>query len=136
MYLAPPIVAVYFGGALWRRANNPGAVACFVVGYTLGVARLLGEIACKLSGATSAAAQLLFLSNYLYAGFVIFATCVVVLVLVSISTAPPTQVRPVALGSLLDLCIAPHSLLSGFEARPFHLFNCTQLWKDLVKLEI
>ena len=37
MYLSPPIVSVYTLGVLWPRANAPGAVAAFAVGYTLGM---------------------------------------------------------------------------------------------------
>ena len=47
MYLAPPIVCVYFLGVLWPRGNEHGATAAFVVGYTLGFGRMAGEILCR-----------------------------------------------------------------------------------------
>ena len=94
MYLAPPIVTVYFGGVLWRRATAEAATATFCLGYALGVGRLVGEILCKLSPPRPASLPaLLFLSNYLYAGFVIFLLCVATLVLASLASPcpPPSQ---------------------------------------------
>eukprot|EP00315_Gephyrocapsa_oceanica_P007475 CAMPEP_0185286224 /NCGR_PEP_ID=MMETSP1363-20130426/2142_1 /TAXON_ID=38817 /ORGANISM="Gephyrocapsa oceanica, Strain RCC1303" /LENGTH=641 /DNA_ID=CAMNT_0027882023 /DNA_START=25 /DNA_END=1947 /DNA_ORIENTATION=+ len=94
MYLAPPIVTVYFGGVLWRRATAEAATATFCLGYALGVGRLVGEIICKLSPPRPASLPaLLFLSNYLYAGFVIFLLCVATLVLASLASPcpPPSQ---------------------------------------------
>ena len=94
MYLAPPIVTVYFGGVLWRRATAEAATATFCLGYALGVGRLVGEIICKLSPPRPASLPaLLFLSNYLYAGFVIFLLCVTTLVLASLASPcpPPSQ---------------------------------------------
>ena len=73
MYLAPPIVCVYFLGVLWWRANAHGATAAFIVGYTLGVARLVGEIVAKVSPPPAGSvAAVLVETNYLYAGLVLF----------------------------------------------------------------
>lgn len=91
-YLAPPVVAVYFGGVLWRGATVEGATAAFVVGYALGVGRILGEIMIKTGGAgatRSVAVQILFETNYLYIGFFIFVASTSALVLVSLLTPPP-----------------------------------------------
>ena len=91
MYLSPPIVSVYFCGALWKRANAPGAVAAFTVGYTLGFGRMLGEIVCKLSPPpTGSVADLLFVRmNYLYVGTLLCAVSVATQLIVTLATPPP-----------------------------------------------
>ena len=50
MYLAPPIVCVYFLGVLWPRGNAHGATAAFAVGYAMGLSRMAGEIICRRRG--------------------------------------------------------------------------------------
>jgi Na+/proline symporter len=96
-YLAPPVVAVYFGGVLWKRATVQGATAAFVVGYLLGAGRMLGEILLKTGGATagppSVAVQICFQTNYLYIGFFIFVASTSALVLVSLLTPPPPAAK-------------------------------------------
>lgn len=91
LYLSPPIVSIYFLGVCWRRANVQGAVATFIVGYTLGLGRMLGEIACKAAPpAPGSFADLLFVQiNFLYVGAVICAVCFAVQTLVTLRTAPP-----------------------------------------------
>ena len=93
MYLSPPIVSVYFCGALWKRANAPGAVAAFVVGYSLGFGRMLGEIVCKLNPppAGSAADALFVRMNYLYVGTLLFLFSVTTQILVTLCTQPPSK---------------------------------------------
>ena len=93
MYLSPPIVSVYFCGALWKRANAPGAVAAFVVGYSLGFGRMLGEIVCKLNPppAGSAADALFVRMNYLYVGTLLFLFSVTTQIVVTLCTQPPSK---------------------------------------------
>ena len=97
MYLSPPIVSVYFVGALWRRANAHGAVAAFGVGYALGFGRMLGEILCKISPPPlgSLADTLFVRLNYLYVGTGLCVVSVLTQVLVTLATPPPhpDQVR-------------------------------------------
>ena len=94
MYLAPPIVCVYFLGVLWWRANAHGATAAFIVGYTLGVARLVGEIVAKVSPPPAGSvAAVLVETNYLYAGLVLFGCSVAAHVVVSLLTPRPAQAQ-------------------------------------------
>lgn len=76
-YLTPPIVACFLGGALWRRANAPGALAALLGGEVVGVAVGL----------------LLFTGviemHFLYVAALLFVWSTGLLVGVSLATAPP-----------------------------------------------
>ena len=94
MYLAPPIVCVYFLGVLWPRSNAHGATAAFAVGYALGLGRMVGEIVAKVAPPPPGSLlRALLLSNYLYAGTCLFLVCVLTHVLVSLATPPPAQMQ-------------------------------------------
>jgi SSS family solute:Na+ symporter len=85
-YIAPPIAAVFLFGVLWARANAAGASAALAVGAVLGVARLTAEA--LWSGATGAVGAFVGV-NFLHFAFLLFVLCAVVLVTVSLMTAPP-----------------------------------------------
>ena len=93
MYLAPPIVSVFLLGVCWRRANAPGAIAAFGVGYLLGFGRMLGEITCKLfpPDPGSVAEALFVRLNYLYVGTLLCAVCIVTQAVVTCLTKPPSS---------------------------------------------
>ncbi|KAL3924848.1 MAG: hypothetical protein SGPRY_003798 [Prymnesium sp.] len=92
MYLAPPIVTVYFLGVLWWRANAHGATAAFVVGYLLGFGRMAAEIASKIVKPAENSAFEAFVSvNYLYVGVALCGVCLVVHVVVSLLSPRPRQ---------------------------------------------
>ena len=40
-YLAPPIFVVFFFGVFWKRLNAAGALAAMLVGFLLGIFRML-----------------------------------------------------------------------------------------------
>jgi Na+/proline symporter len=42
-YTAPPIAVVFLMGILWRRANAPGALAVMLLGFVVGMTRLILE---------------------------------------------------------------------------------------------
>jgi len=77
-YLTPPVVAVFVCGLFWRRANGPGALAGLAVGVPLGVV-----------GWAAVERMELFELQYLYAAVVMFALGLLLVVGVSLATAPP-----------------------------------------------
>jgi len=88
-YIAPPIFAVFFLGVSVKRINGPGCMAGLVGGFVLGMARLAAEI-CKDS------LQGTFLHgfadiNFLYFCIILFVVSVVMIVLVSLLTARPSD---------------------------------------------
>lgn len=128
-YFAPPAVAVYYAGVLWRRANSQGAAAAFIVGYVLCLGRLVGEVVYKsLGGSTNPAAspgaiaaRLLFGSQFLNACFAIFCCSMLALVVGSLRSPPPTQEQ---LRGLTIYRSQEHSDTS-------HTCECCKCWRSL-----
>ena len=78
-YVTPPIAACFLFGALWRRANAPGAVAALGTGLVLALGLLVGPLHL----------------HFLYAAAWLFAMSAAALVAVSLLTpAPPDAVAP------------------------------------------
>jgi solute:Na+ symporter, SSS family len=86
-YISPPIAAVFLLGVFWRRVNAQGAMAALVLGFVLGMGRLVAELnKGALSGALLAYADI----NFLHFAVLLFAVCTAVLIAVSLATpAPP-----------------------------------------------
>jgi SSS family solute:Na+ symporter len=85
-YISPPIAAVFLLGVLWRRVNAQGAMASLIIGFLLGVARLVAELnRDALSGWIHTYATI----NFLHFAVLLFVICTAVLLGVSLVTAPP-----------------------------------------------
>ncbi len=107
-YLAPPITAVFLLGLFWKRMNSAGATAALVVGFGLGMVKLTlqsfyGAAEGKISDPAFLAAIGDF--NFLYATGVLMIISVIVMVVVSLMTPPPTeaQTRGLTYGSIHHL---------------------------------
>jgi solute:Na+ symporter, SSS family len=89
-YISPPIAAVFLVGLLWRRVNARGAMASLVTGFVLGMGRLVAELnKARLDGWLFAYADI----NFLHFAVLLFAICTAVLVVVSLTSAPPPRVN-------------------------------------------
>lgn len=89
-YIAPPIAAVFLIGIASRRVNATGALAALITGAVLGLARLVAELnKSSLEGWLYAYADI----NFLHFAAILFVVCAVVLVVVSLLTAPPPRER-------------------------------------------
>jgi len=91
-YLAPPIFVVFFLGVFMKRMNAKGCLAALVVGFLLGVFRLLVDTPVALWGTEYAEGSFLWVVNnifFQYYSLVIFLVCIVVMVGVSYLTTPP-----------------------------------------------
>lgn len=87
-YIAPPVAAVFLLGVFWKRANGRGAIAAMVVGFVLGIGRLLTEInRDALSGPLRHYADI----NFLHFAALLFVVCSVVLVVVSFGGRPASE---------------------------------------------
>jgi SSS family solute:Na+ symporter len=87
-YIAPPIAAVFLIGIASRRVNSAGAMAALLTGAVLGIVRLVAELnKPALEGWLYAYADI----NFLHFAAMLFALCAVVLVIVSLLTAPPRR---------------------------------------------
>ena len=89
-YISPPIAAVFLIGIIWPRANAKGAMSALLVGFVLGVGRLLLEMnAARLSGVWLTLAK----ENFLHVAVALFLVCSLVLVIVSLTSAAPSRVQ-------------------------------------------
>ena len=99
-YLAPPIAAVFFLGVFNQRLNAAGCLAALVVGFALGMFRLLVDtpVTLGLPGFEQGypAGSLLWIVNntyFQYYSLAIFVVSCAVLIGVSYLTPPPDTAR-------------------------------------------
>jgi SSS family solute:Na+ symporter len=96
-YLAPPIFVVFFFGVFSKRLNAAGCLAALGVGFAMGVLRLAVDTPISL-GMTEGYAEGSFfwiLNNiyFQYYSLLIFVVSAVVMVGVSLMTAPPDEAK-------------------------------------------
>jgi SSS family solute:Na+ symporter len=93
-YISPPIAAVFLVGVFWPRANRYGAFSSLIVGAVLGAARFLFELN-RTSALVSNSPFLtgLVSINFLHFAVILFAVSLVVLVGVSLATAPESMAK-------------------------------------------
>jgi len=99
-YLAPPIFAVFFLGVFIKRLNGKGCLAALIVGFLMGLFRLLVDTPVKLKSVEAfrdfhyTEGSFLWIVNntyFQYYSVLIFLTCAVVMIAVSYATAPPSE---------------------------------------------
>ena len=96
-YLAPPIFVVFFFGVFWKRLNAKGCLWAMIVGFTLGVSRMIVDTpvalgwfgyadAAKTVGNGYAPGSILWIINNIYFQyFSVFITIVSILVMIGVS---------------------------------------------------
>lgn len=97
-YLAPPIFVVFFFGVFMKRLNAKGCLAALIVGFLMGVFRLLVDtpISLKLAGYENGYTEgsLLWIVNNIYFQYyslLIFLVSVAVMIVVSYMTEAPSE---------------------------------------------
>lgn len=86
-YLAPPIAAVFLLGVFSRRINGKGAFTAMVVGFIIGILRIVLELVKNhLSGILYTFATI----NFLYFCILLFLFSIAVMVIVSLLTEKPS----------------------------------------------
>ena len=107
-YLAPPIFVVFFFGVFFKRLNAPGCLWAMVVGFAMGVFRMLVDtpVTMKLKGFENGYNEGSFLwiinnINFQYFSILITIVSAIVMVAVSYATAAPseTQIRSLTFGT-------------------------------------
>ena len=108
-YLAPPIFVVFFFGVFFKRLNSHGALWAMLVGFALGLFRMLVDtpVTLGLEGFENGYAPGSFfwiVNNIYFQYFSVLITIVsaVVMVVVSYLTAPqgPTTIRSLTFGTV------------------------------------
>ncbi|MCC6397417.1 MAG: sodium:solute symporter [Bacteroidetes bacterium] len=90
-YIAPPIAACFLFGILWKRANAYGAMATLLTGLVLGAFRFVLEIQHKSEPFADGLLKFVATVNFLHYAAFLFAVSSVVIVGVSLFTAPPSR---------------------------------------------
>jgi SSS family solute:Na+ symporter len=89
-YLAPPIAAVFILGVFSKRINAKGAYSAMVVGFIIGMLRIILELNREhLSGFLYTFATI----NFLYFCILLFIFSVVWMVVVSLATEKPSEAQ-------------------------------------------
>ena len=91
-YIAPPIAAVFLLGVLTPRLNGKGALAALWTGFVLGFARLVLELDKSRLGQGSALYWYADI-NFLHFAAMLFVLCSLILIVVSLMSAPPPPER-------------------------------------------
>ena len=87
-YISPPIAAVFLLGVFSKRVTATAAITGMVGGFLVGMLRLVAEInKDSLDGALLAFASI----NFLHFAALLFVFCVVLMVVVSRFTEPPSE---------------------------------------------
>jgi solute:Na+ symporter, SSS family len=92
-YLAPPIFVVFFLGVFFKRLNAKGCLSALIVGFILGLIRLGIDTPVKLMGKSYDPGSFLWIMNnvfFQYYSIFILLVCIIVMVVVSYMTAPPS----------------------------------------------
>ncbi|XP_077970695.1 sodium/mannose cotransporter SLC5A10-like [Styela clava] len=91
--LGSPIVSLFIYGILWPRANEKGAFWGLVVGFTVGLTRLILELfyVAPSCGEPETRPPIIYKINYMYVSPIIFVISSVVIICVSFLTKPPHE---------------------------------------------
>lgn len=90
-YIAPPIAVVFLLGITFKRLNGKGALATLLGGFVIGALRFVAETGVK-SGRITWQPLVQFVNiNFLHFAILLAAICSVIMVAVSLVTAPPTE---------------------------------------------
>ena len=96
-YLAPPIFVVFFFGVFWKRLNAQGCLWAMIVGFVVGVFRMLVDTPCTLNPDFHYREGSLFWIvnniNFQYFSILITIISAVVMVGVSYLTSPPNEAQ-------------------------------------------
>ncbi|MGB6219831.1 sodium:solute symporter [Haloferula sp.] len=89
-YLAPPITAVFLLGLFWRRINATGAFYGLVIGFILGMAKLVIEAFVTGQGIQEGPLWAIAQFNFLYYSGVLLVISTAIIILLSLATPAPT----------------------------------------------
>jgi SSS family solute:Na+ symporter len=105
-YLAPPIFVVFFFGVFMKRLNSKGCLATLIVGFALGLIRLAIDTPVQLlSDFSYTEGSFFWIMNnifFQYYSLFIFIVCVIVMIVVSYMTEPPSyeKIRGLTYGTI------------------------------------
>ncbi|XP_008280080.1 sodium/glucose cotransporter 4 [Stegastes partitus] len=114
-FLAPPITAVFLMAILWPRANEQGAFWGLMTGLVVGLIRIVLEFSYSPPSCGQPDNQPAVLSDvhYLYFALILFALTCLIIVAVSLATAPIPKEHLYRLTWWSRYCLEPRIDLTG-----------------------
>jgi SSS family solute:Na+ symporter len=91
-YLAPPIAAVFLLGLFWRRINATGAFYDLVIGFAVGMAKLVIEAIAAQNDITTGPISVIAEFNFRYDSGVLLVISNAIIVTLSFMTEAPTEI--------------------------------------------
>jgi SSS family solute:Na+ symporter len=107
-YLAPPIFVVFFFGVFWKRLNAKGCLWAMVVGFLVGLFRMLVDTPCTLNPDFHYREGSFFWVinniNFQYFSILITLISAVVMIVVSLTTEQPDydKIKNLSFGTITD----------------------------------
>jgi SSS family solute:Na+ symporter len=95
-YLAPPIFIVFFLGVFIKRMNGAGALWAMIVGFALGIFRMIVDTPVTLGGSGYTEGSFLWIVNNIYFQYfsvLITIVSAIVMITVSYMTAAPDDLK-------------------------------------------
>ncbi len=95
-YLAPPIFVVFFFGVFWKRLNAKGCLWAMIIGFVVGVFRMLVDTPITLGMKSYPEGSFLWVINninFQYFSILITLISAVVMIVVSYMTEEPNQAQ-------------------------------------------
>ncbi|XP_032003446.1 sodium/glucose cotransporter 1-like, partial [Hylobates moloch] len=94
-YLGPPIAAVFLLAIFWKRVNEPGAFWGLILGFLIGISRMITEFAYGTGSCMepSNCPTIICGVHYLYFAIILFAISVITIVVISLLTKPIPDVH-------------------------------------------
>ncbi|XP_033618241.1 sodium/glucose cotransporter 1 isoform X2 [Fukomys damarensis] len=94
-YLGPPIAAVFLLGIFCKRVNEPGAFWGLILGFLIGIARMITEFAYGTGSCTepSNCPTIICGVHYLYFAIILFVISVITILAISFFTKPIPDVH-------------------------------------------
>jgi len=124
-YLAPPIAAVFLLGVFSKRINAKGAFTAMVVGFLIGMLRIILELnRDSLTGFAHSFATI----NFLYFCIILFLVSIAILIIVSLFTEKPSDEQ------LNGLTFA--TTVSADKAASRASWNATDVWLSTIAIVI
>ncbi|XP_069353352.1 sodium/glucose cotransporter 1 [Eulemur rufifrons] len=94
-YLGPPIAAVFLLAIFWKRVNEPGAFWGLILGFLIGISRMITEFAYGTGSCMepSNCPTIICGVHYLYFAIILFVITLITIVVISLLTKPIPDVH-------------------------------------------
>lgn len=91
--LAPGIASVFLLGVFWKRTTGPAGLWGLIVGFVLGMFRLVLKVFESSIDPNSLLYEVILAPNWLYYEIALFIICITVIVVISLLTKPMSDER-------------------------------------------